>query len=248
MTCRDLLYIAFREARILKRPGAVSSQNELQDGLIYLNQLVDYWSARGCYAWTSTFTVRTLTAGHQPHLIGPGLLTPDFAATQRPVKILSAALVLASSTPPVDLPITIRDNQWWAGQTVKNIDSTIPTDLYYEPDFPNGSLFFWPVPTGANSVRLEQYVVLQQFATLDDTFVAPQAYQAAISLTLAEELVDVWSTVMPGNLAARALKARDALQSNNFLPQRIASADHGTSSPEHAGGDFNYVTGTMPNK
>jgi hypothetical protein len=32
MKCRDLLYIAFREARILKRPGAVSSDNEPADG------------------------------------------------------------------------------------------------------------------------------------------------------------------------------------------------------------------------
>jgi hypothetical protein len=149
--------------------------------------------------------------------------------------------------PSVDLPITIRDNQWWAAQTVKGVTSTIPTDLYYEPGFPAGELWFWPVPTGGNSVRLEMYVVLQRFATVDDDFVAPQVYQSAIALTLAEELVDVWGTVMPGNLAARAIKARDALQSNNFLPPRIASADHGMASPEHAGGDFNYITGTIPN-
>ncbi len=42
------------------------------------------------------------------------------------------------------------------------------------------------------------------------------------------------------------MKARDALQSNNNLPPRIASADWGTYS--RARGDFNYVTGTIPNK
>jgi hypothetical protein len=87
-------------------------------------------------------------------------------------------------------------------------------------------------------------VQLQEFQTLDDCFIAPPAYRAAVTLTLAEELVDLWGTEMPPNLARRAMKARDALQSNNYLPPRIASADWGTSSSPR--GDWNWATGTMP--
>ena len=100
------------------------------------------------------------------------------------------------------------------------------------------------VPNYPYGVRLETLVQLQQFQTLDDCFIAPPAYQAAITLTLAEQLVDIWGTEMPGNLARRAMKARDALQSNNYLPPRIATADWGTNSSPR--GDFNYVTGTIP--
>ena len=248
MKCRDVLYIAFREARILKRPQALDSNLELMDGMIFLNQQIDYWSARGCYAWVTTFNLYTLTAGHQPHKIGPSVTSPpDFLVTPRPVDILSAAVVLNSGTSAVDVPINLRDNQWWASKSVKSMQSNIPTDLYYEPDVPNGELWFWPVPNTNVQVRLEGNVVLQQFATLDDTFTAPQAYLAAITLTLAEELTDIWGTEMPPNLARRAMKARDALQSNNFLAPRIASADWGTSSSSSRG-DFNYMTGTMPER
>lgn len=238
MTCRDVLYIAFREARILKRPQGLNSDNELQDGLIFLNQQLDYWAARGCYSYTSDFTTYTLTPGHQPHLIGPGLTSPDFAMSPRPVKIQAASLILPTN---IDVPINIRDDDWWAAQSVKSLTSTVPTHLYYSSDVPNGELWFWPVPTTGYGVRLETMVVLRQFATLDDLFVAPQAYLAAVTLTLAEELVDIWGTEMPMNLARRAMKARDALQSNNFLPNRIASADWGTSCQR--GGDFNWTTG-----
>jgi hypothetical protein len=241
---RDVLYISFREARILLRPQAVNSANELSDGMIFLNQQLDYWAARGCYAWTTAFTTWNLSPGHQPHLIGPNVAPPDFLVNQRPVSIRSASLILSNSSPAVDVPINIRDNAWWAGQRVKSLQSSIPTDLYYEPDVPAGQLWFWPVPNTAYGVRLEGMVVLQQFTTLDDCFIAPQAYLAAVTLTLAEELSDVWGTTMPPNLARRAMKARDALQSNNNLAPRIASADWGTAGGP--AGDFSYMTGGLP--
>ena len=241
---KDVLYIAFREARILLRPQAQDSALELADGLIFLNQLVDYWSARACYAWTTTFATFNLTPGHQPHLIGPGLTTPDFAAAQRPVRIHSASLVLTGTGSNVDQPLNIRDADWWSAQRVKGLQSSIPTDLYYEPDVPNGQLWLWPIPSAAYPLRLESMVVLQQFATITDQFIAPPAYLRAVTLTLAEELSDVWGTTAPPGLAARAMKARDAVQSNNNLPPRISSADWGTfSSPS---GDWNWMTGTLP--
>jgi hypothetical protein len=243
-TAAGILYIAFREARVLLRPQALNSGNELADGMIFLNQQLNYWAARDCYAYTTNFQLWNLTAGHQPHLIGPGLPPPDFDVPTRPVNIVSAAIVLPGQS-PVDLPLNIRDNAWWANQQVKDITSSIPTDLYYEPDYPNGSLYFWPIPNGGNGVRLQTTVFLQQFQALDDAFIAPQAYQAAVALTLAEELSDIWGTTPPPNLARRALKARDAVQSNNNLAPRIASADWGTfTSPA---GDFNYMTGLPPN-
>ena len=244
-TVQNALYIAFREARVLKRPQGAISPSESQDGMIFLNQQVDYWSARGCYSWTTTFQQFTLTPNHQPYLIGPGLSSPDFAATQRPVGIVSANVILPGN-PTTDIQIMIRDNAWWAAKSVKNMTSTFPTDLYYEPDVPNGQLWFWPVATAGYGVRLETQVQLQQFGAFTDAFIAPPAYLAAVTLTLAEELVDLWGTEMPLNLARRAMKARDALQSNNNLPPRIDSADWGTYS--RARGDFNYQTGTIPNK
>src|SRR5215472_17431665 len=132
MQCKDLLYISFREAGILKRPQAANSPAELADGLIFLNQQINYWAARHCYSWTTTFlSGLSLTPGHQPHLVGPGLVSPDFGITgnNRPTSIESCNLVLTNTVPNVDVPIRIRDNAWWAAQRVKAIQSSIPIDV-----------------------------------------------------------------------------------------------------------------------
>lgn len=244
MTCQDVLYIAFRESRVLHRPQGQPSPSELADGILFGNQQLDYWSARGCYAWTTTFSTYTLTPGHQPHLIGPGLTSPDFAIAQRPTYIVSANLILNTTNPPTDQPINIRDNAWWSQNRNKAVASSVPTDLYYEPDVASGQLWFWMIPAFPYGVRLETLVHLQQFVNLTDPFIAPPAYLAGFTLTLAEELVDLWGTEMPPNLARRAMKARDALQSNNYLPPRISSADWGTETAPS--GDWNYMTGTIP--
>lgn len=246
----DVLYIAFREARILLRPQGKNSLNELSDGLIFLNQQIDYWSARKCYAWTSTFLTYNITPGHQPHMIGPNLVAPDWPTpgapipAARPTHLVSASLVLTNTSPPTELPLNVRDNAWWAAQRVKSITTSVPTDVYYEADVPNGEVFLWPVPNFPYTVRLEVLTTLGQFQSLTDCFIAPQAYLAAVTLTLAEELSDIWGTTAPPNLSRRAMKARDALQSNNNLAPRIASADWGTFS--QPAGDFNWTTGTLP--
>ena len=51
------------------------------------------------------------------------------------MRIESAALLLQQSS-VVDLDINIRDRQWWAVQSVKQIQTNVPTDLFYDPTFP----------------------------------------------------------------------------------------------------------------
>src|ERR1700722_11046687 len=70
-----------------------------------LNRILDEWSARRIFAYTVAFTSYTLTAGHSPHLIGPSLTSPDFAASVRPTRIRSAQLILTGLTPSVYLPL-----------------------------------------------------------------------------------------------------------------------------------------------
>ena len=116
-----------------------------------------------------------------PHQAGHQLASRSAPTSGRPTSVLRSdprGLRLLRFILPgaVDAPISPRDNDWWAGNRVKSLQSNIPTDLYYEPDFPNGQLWFWPIPNASYGVRLEGNVVLQQMLSLDDRFTAPQAY------------------------------------------------------------------------
>jgi hypothetical protein len=224
---------------------------EVQLAIRKLSRLIDQWAARKIFAFATTFTEYTLTPNHSPHLIGPGVTTPpDFVCLTpaRPARIRSAALVLNDQTPGVDLTLRIRDRAWWANQRVKGLSSDVPTDLYYETDFPNGALYFWPIPAYAYGVRLETETALTSVplntageADPTQTFSAPEGYENAAYLTLAEHLCDAYGRPMPASLPQRAKEARIALQSNNAKSRRTGSADYGVSSRRRGG--FNYYSG-----
>jgi hypothetical protein len=222
----------------------VLSADDAQMALRWLNRRLDAWAALRRYAYNVSFTEFTLTPNHQPHLIGPGLNAPDFAVAQRPVRIEGAALVLNNVTPNVDLNLNIRDDAWWQAQSVKGIATTTPTDLYYSPDWPNGSLWLWPIPTFAYGLRLEMWGLISRVATLATVFTLPPAYERALVLTLAEDLCRPFGRPLAADLVAAAREARAELQTNNIKSPRIASADYGASGSR--GGrrsTFNYYSG-----
>jgi hypothetical protein len=242
----NLIYQAQRMANVLRRPGFAGSTDDMSDGLMRLNAIVDQWAARKAYAYSETFQKFTLTPNHAPHLIGPGLASPDFNFPIRPMRLEEngATLVLTNVTPNVDIPMTVRDADWWNNQRVKALSTSVPTDVYYEPDFPNGALNFWPVPNFAYAVRLRLWTVVLQFVAITDQFVAPPAYLDALIKTLAEQLVLMYpGTMMPPSLPMEAIRARAAALGNNAKSPTIPSADYGTRGNRERG-DFNYYSGT----
>lgn len=238
MTWKDLITQAYRRRRILVQPGAGLNASQLAEGLSYLNEIIDGWQTQRKYAWNQTFSLFTLTPNLQPHTIGP---TGTFVVSQRPVKILGADLVLNSSNPSTDLPLNIRDDDWWLNQRVKAITSTVPTDLYPSYDNPNVSLYFWPIPTVAYQARIEAMVSVAQVASTAATISLTQGYAKALELTLAEELPT--DLPMPVSLPSQANGARVQIQTLNIRSPRIASADYGTRGRRGRRGDFNYISG-----
>ena len=211
-------------------------------GLNRINRILDTWNAERPAAYRDTFTNYTLTANLQPHTIGPSNAT--WSATVRPVSITGANLVLNTTTPSTHVPINLRNAQWWLQQRVPGTTTTIPLDLYYEPSWPNGSVYLWPVPTVAYEVQLRTRQLLASVA-LGDTFALPPGYQEALTLTLAESMAPSVSQVVSPQTAMRAAEARAAIFSNNSVPRQIQTqdagmpraGDHGTQS------NWNYDVG-----
>lgn len=240
----DLITDALFENGTYGRDTPVVEAADSALALRVLNDRLDSWAALKRYAYNVSFSAFTLAPNHQPHLIGPGLVAPNFAAAQRPVRIEGASLILNNVPQNVDVPLTIRDDDWWRDQSVKSIATSTPTDLYYSPDWPNGSIYLWPVPTFAYGIRLELWGLVSQFVAISDVFTLPPGYRLALKLTLAEDCCGPFGRVLTEDLKRRARDARVAIQSNNIKSPRIASADYGTDG-SHGGrrGGFNYYTG-----
>jgi len=224
---------------------AQGEQPEQQDANFVLGKIndeLDEWSAQERYVYAKAFSLFTLVPDLSPHTIGPAA-GATFALAQRPVRVDGCTIVISNTDgTTTDVPVnTTRDADWWNFVRIKNLTSQIPTDLYYEPDIPNGSLYFWPVPDFNYQARIETWALINQFLTIQDPFVLPPAYRKALTLTIAEQLGGPRSG--DPKLAMKASEARSAIWSNNAQSPTMSTQAAGMPSTDsHT--RFNFLDGT----
>lgn len=238
-TAREICEDAAREL------GVVGEGNSLGAGdatylLGVLNRLLDNWNAERAAVYAASFDAFTLVPALSPHTIGPGTALPTWIMSQRPVELTGASLILTGSDLPIYLPITIRDAQWWSDQTVPSLSTSIPTDVYFQADWPLGKLYFWPVPTAAYQVELVTRVLLTQVALTDDLDVPP-GYRDAITLTVAEQSARGFGRPPNPDLAGSAARARARIFANNDVTPTLQTQDSGM--PSHRGSYLNWRSG-----
>jgi hypothetical protein len=234
-------------------PGEVNNipQDELLWTFRKLNEVIDVWQAMRNKVYSYQFLIFTFNAGVNPVLMGPSPVA-QWAVPQRPVRLESAALILNFSI-PVDLPINIRDKDWWALNQVKSIQTNVPTDVYPDYTWPDASLYFWPVINVNDQVRLQVWTTVNSFVSITDPiggpggpYTLPPAYRTALKLTLAESLLSGSNKQPSPTLSAAATIARAAMIGPNAPPPRISTQDSGMPRGGNRKGDFNYFSGGRP--
>ena len=236
-------------------PGETPDAFELAFTLDKFNQLADSWNTQEVFIYAVDLTDNDadgnpllLVPGLSPHTIGPAAIgtapSPTFLINnERPVRIRSVNIIQNNVSPVVRFPLEIRDKDWWAKQRIQTIKTQLPTDVYYRPDWPLGSMFFWPVPNYAYGVEIEIETILQGGATLDTSFAAPPGYELAMTLTLAELLCPSFEKQPNALLVRAATQARMNVQGLNAQPPRISLDDFGQPSTTKPRASFNYYTG-----
>lgn len=235
----ELIADALCEIRVA-RAGDVLAPDDADFGLRKLNRLLDRWNADPRTSYVLSLTSFTPTVSHQPHTIGPS--SADWAATQRPMAITGANLILNTVTPAIRIPLNIRDLDWWRDNAVQGIATSMPTDLYYAPDWPNGSVYLWPVPTATYPIELELDGTFNS-VVLTDTFWAPFGYRDAITLTLAEECAPAFGQTVSQSTKDSARDARALIFNANLIVPNLWTRDGGV--PGGDGGWFDYRTGRV---
>lgn len=214
-------------------------------GLQKLQRLIDSFNARRELIFSMNFKQFTTTANLAPHTIGPG---GDFNVPIRPVQIAGASFILNSGTSnPVYTPIRIRDAAWWNANPIPSLETSIITDLYYEPDSPLGQLNFYPICNISNPVRLEIWNSLMQAVSLNTQLGFVQGYWDAVVLTLAVNLCPSFRLTVSPDLRQARTEAMRIITANNDKAPRIQTDLGMPSARRNARPDFDFLTGLDDN-
>lgn len=246
MTWLDVIQDAFTEVQV--RPPDQQLQPSLGDwGLRKLNRLLDNWKSRRLYAFSiSRLELSITTAKADGYTIGQSG-SADFTQ-DRPIKIERANWVLPGGSPAVRLPLDIITFEWQAAYALPGLQSGIPSSLYYNPTYPDGTLILYPVPDATGILELYVWEQLGEvaLASATDDIEVPPGYRDAIIWNLAESFLASYpnakSTPM---IQMQARKSRSEIQSLNSKLPRIETRDTGAPSGNGRGirPSFSWRTG-----
>jgi hypothetical protein len=214
MTVIELITSSLRLINV-GQPGETPNADELVDGLITLNTLIDNWRALHPIVYTKRTETFTLTAGQGNYTIGAG---GDFD-TERPVKIESAGVIQDNG---LRTDLTLVTSKMFASIPEKSAEAMQPLVLYIDNDYPIAKIQLNPVPKlSTTTLELVMWSDLMPFE-LADVFDMPPAYLKAIRYNLAVDLAPEYERE-PSPLviseAQKSLAALAGLNLSNFAAQ-----------------------------
>lgn len=208
----DLIEAALRRIGRLSSGESATTQ-EKADGVLELNRMLGLWSAKLGPVFFETTESLTWADAQASRTIG---VSGNFN-TARPQEILSAQIRSGDQ----DYDLAIITHREYQGIPDKATTSTLPTHLAYNPTFSSslGTLFLWPVPSGAQTFRLTSKKPLEA-AVGASTVTLPPAYEDAIVLNLAVRFADGdFASQIPDSLRRLAADAYRTLVVSNITLQ-----------------------------
>lgn len=226
MTIGDLITSALRDLGIVDLTA--TPESALSDlALAIVNRVLDRWNAEHGALYAETHSaLLALTAGLNPHTVGVSGDSPTWAvSTVRPAEVLGVRVTADDGE--TYLPLMRRNAAWWQSERAPGTQSDYPTDFYYEPTWPNGSLYLFPEPgSSAMKVQLWYAVPLAQVEA-STVLSVPPAYRDALDLTLKERLIalPIFASKATPGLADEARKARGVAFAKNLPTMEITTDD-----------------------
>lgn len=213
-TVRDLIYAALREINALSQ-GEAASSGDAQDALDALGRLQDRWATERLYLFARTRTTFTITQTTSFTLGTGGTIN-----TPRPTFVDGVSVSDTTLDPDIETPLKKMDEADFRAYTAKALTSALPSDWYYNPTFPTGTLYLLPIPTQSG---LEGVVYagtpVTKFTSLDTTVSLPPGYEELIVTNLAVRCAPMFRAPVHPELKSAA---KDAIAHVKRLNRRTS--------------------------
>jgi hypothetical protein len=185
-TAGDIIQSSFEEINAYGVGETINTAHSAR-ALAVLNNMLDSWNTErlAVYAWqTISFA---LTPNKASYTIGTSG-SPDINNT-RPQDLRQgpgAAYLQDTNLNNYGLEVVPQDKWQMIGN--RSVNSQVPDTLWYDPQYPNGTINIFPVPSLAYTVFCNAVLQLAQFASLTSTFTFPPGYAQAIQKNLSVQL------------------------------------------------------------
>lgn len=223
----------------LQNLGAIAIEEaptaaEAAGALATLNNMISTWNTESLLVYNITENVFPFVAGQASYTIGDG---GNFNIP-RPVKI---DLAYSRDSQGNDYVMGVTDSpDLYSSIVSKYTQSTFPTFLYDNGDFPLKTLTFWPVPSDASySAVLWCWGPIASFANLADPVSLPPGYNLALEYNLAVLLAPKYGKKPDETLLALAVSSKAQLKRINYSIKEMSFDPAMTGQ----GIVFNYYTG-----
>lgn len=191
--------------------GEEPTDDELSDGLIALNAMLDSWRNDRLMCYSKQDETLTLSAGDSSYTLGPA----GDLVTTRPVEIVAAYIVDGT----ISYEVIPRDEAWWASIHDKTTQADWPTDYLFRPSMATATLQVYPVPNATRTMKLVTRVVAGPFAATTTDVSLPPGWDAAIDFNLAIELAPEYQAVPSPAVVRRAQETLAGIKRANIQSQ-----------------------------
>ena len=205
--------------------GETPTADEVNDGLLVLNDMLENWSTETLSVWGSSNQTFNTAANQSVYTIGP---TGNWV-TARPQDIDDAYCNFSG----VDFPIKVISQEQYNEINLKTMKQPIVERLLYVNEFPLGVVTLWPVPTAAMPLTLTMNRILSFPVLATDTLTGPPGFLKAIRYCLAVEFAPEFGVEASNTVIQVAADAKGDYKRAN-LPLLVAGYDDALTVPQVA--------------
>ena len=217
-TALNLIESALTEIGV-RAAGETLPADEASDGLVSLNRMIDQWAAERLTIHTVTRTTWTITASDGQYTVGTGANVN----VARPVYVDHVNFLDTATDPDTEYPLVPFTEDAWAGVRLKAATAVYPSNYYYNPTHPTGTLDLWPVPTSTTLTgAFYAPTAVAQFAALTTSVSLPPGYERALLKNLAVELLPSYGRQPDPLLIEQARDAKAVIKRANKRPMDLS--------------------------
>lgn len=222
-TPADIIRLVLKDTGVIG-VGQTATAEDTNDCFDTLNMMLAEWNSKRWNVYHLQ-ELSVLSTGAITYTIGPGG-DIDTGTEQRPDRLEDGnffrQIVTASSPNKIDYPLSLLESREDYSRIGLKQLQTIPQFIFYDPTYPLGTIYPWPVvPATQYEIHVLVKSLLAQFDNLADPINLPNQYYGAIRYNLACRVRPMYQLPPDPQLVALATDTLDTIRNMNAAVPRL---------------------------